>query len=159
MSQKNFWIRMALFLLTALVIPLTYILIRYKILLTETSVKVSIGGFLALALLVLVVAIIIKYYVSGLKHKYSIIKQILSGVAKIIMPLSIVLLFCLFFRNKTDFLLKNIDKFIETLLVIIPCELIAIVINPLPKWAFENNVEGMSEIADKIFNKNKEEQA
>ena len=51
----------------------------------------------------------------------------------------------------------NVAMIRESLYIIIPCEMVAIVVNPLPKWCFDNNVEGISEIADKILNKNKEE--
>lgn len=31
--------------------------------------------------------------------------------------------------------------------------MIAIVINPFPKWCFDNNVEGLVEIGDRIFHR------
>ena len=85
-----------------------------------------------------------------MKAKYSLFKQILQGIIKLIMPLTILLVTFIWLGD-------NINIVKEALYIIIPCELVAIVINPLPKWAFDNNVEGISEIADKILSKNKED--
>ena len=81
-----------------------------------------------------------------MKTKYSLFKQILQGVIKLILPLLLFLIILIFMKD-------NIKLMIESLLVIIPCEIIAIVVNPLPKWCFENNVNGIIAITDKIFRK------
>lgn len=50
----------------------------------------------------------------------------------------------------------NIHLLKEALYVIIPCEAVGIVLNPFPKWCFENNIEGLGEIFDKITKRGKE---
>lgn len=95
------------------------------------------------------ITVLIKFYLDGMKTKYSWFKQVLEGVIKLILPLTLVLLIFLWLGD-------NIKMVKEALYIIIPCELVAICVNPLPKWCFDNNVEGMGEIADKIFHKNKE---
>lgn len=50
----------------------------------------------------------------------------------------------------------NIHLLKEALYVIIPCETVGIVLNPFPKWCFENNIEGLGEIFDKITKRGKE---
>ena len=45
----------------------------------------------------------------------------------------------------------NIALVKEALFVIIPCEAVGICVNPLPKWAFDNNVEGIGDIAESVF--------
>ena len=52
----------------------------------------------------------------------------------------------------------NIAMIKEALYVIIPCEFVAIIVNPLPKWCFENNVDGIVEIADKILSKKEDKE-
>lgn len=96
-----------------------------------------------------VVSVLIKFYLDGMKTKYSLVKQILEGVIKLILPLSLFLIIIIWLGD-------NIDMIKEALYVIIPCELVAIVVNPLPKWCFDNNIEGISEIADKILHKKEE---
>ena len=51
----------------------------------------------------------------------------------------------------------NITLIKEALYVIIPCEAIAIVINPFPKWCFDNNIDGIGEILDKVKNRGSKE--
>ena len=97
-----------------------------------------------------VISVLIKFYLDGMKTKYSLAKQILQGIIKLILPLVLALSIVIWLGD-------NVVMIKEALYIIIPCELVAIVVNPLPKWCFENNVEGISEIADKILNKNKEE--
>ena len=92
------------------------------------------------------IKILISFYLEGMKTKYSIWKQIITGVSKLILPLLTLLVLLVWLKD-------NIGLLIETLAVLIPCELIAIIINPLPKWCFYNNVEGIGEIADRIFAK------
>lgn len=69
---------------------------------------------------------------------------------RLILPLTLLLVILIWLGD-------NVNMIKESLYIIIPCELVAIVVNPLPKWCFDNNVEGLSEIADKILNKNKED--
>ena len=89
---------------------------------------------------------LIVFYLDGMKTRYSYIKQIVEGFSKVLLPLVILLI--------TMFLIKdNVTMIIESLIVIIGCETVAIFINPLPKWAFDNNVTGLGEIYDRITRK------
>jgi len=54
---------------------------------------------------------------------------------------------------------ENLSVLKEFLLVTIGCESVAIVVNPFPKWCFENNIEGLVEIGDRIFHRSEETQA
>jgi len=92
-----------------------------------------------------VISVLIKFYLDGMKCKYSLFKQILQGIIKLILPLLLLLVSLVWLGD-------NISILKEALYVIIPCELVAIIVNPLPKWCFDNNVDGMSEIADKVLN-------
>lgn len=108
---------------------------------------------LIISVLIAVIITLIKYYISGLKTRYSRIKQVLEGFIKVIIPILILLGLVIWFKVEAEWILSQTNILIELLLVFLVSEGIAIVINPLPKWAFDNNVEGLSEIADKIFNK------
>lgn len=48
---------------------------------------------------------------------------------------------------------ENMAILKEVLIVVMCCEAVAIVINPFPKWCFENNINGLVEIGDKIFHR------
>lgn len=142
-------VRLALFLLFSTVAPITYMIIRFHLFQTTTKLQVGLAGIVVIGIMMGVISVLIKFYLEGMKCKYSLFKQILQGIIKLILPLILILVILIWFRD-------NIDMIRESLYVIIPCELVAIVVNPLPKWCFDNNIEGLTEIADKIFKKGEE---
>ena len=151
MTKKEFIIRLALFLTFALAFPITYITIRCN--LWNQATTISFWFIFLILLIVIVVAVLIKYYLDGMKTKYSFIKQILTGTIKVILPLGVVLLIAVWFKGKAEWLVEHTNLFIEILGMALSSETIAIVVNPLPRWAFDNNVDGLVEITDKILHK------
>lgn len=143
-NKKIFITRLTSFLLFALVIPVSYLIGKFDLFTPTSKLQIGLWGIICLGIIFGVIGTLIKYYLDGLKTKYSYFKQILRGFYKLICPLIIVLVSLVFLKD-------NIDLIIEALLVITPCEVVAILVNPLPKWCFENNVEGIGEITDKIF--------
>lgn len=95
----------------------------------------------------------IKYYLEGMKTRFSFLKQLLTGLARVILPLTTIIILAIFFKKHNEYLVANIDNFITTMFVITISETIAVIVNPLPKWAFDNNIEGIGDIADKILKK------
>ena len=142
--------RLALFLLFSTIAPITYLVIRYHLFQTTTKLQVGLAGIIVIGIILGVISVLIKFYLDGMKCKYSLFKQILQGIIRLILPLVLLLVTLIWLGD-------NISMIKEALYIIIPCELVAIVVNPFPKWCFDNNIEGISEIADKILNKNKEE--
>lgn len=69
---------------------------------------------------------------------------------KVVLPLLFILVVAVIFKSKMSWIEENINLFIEAIGIILLCESVAIVINPLPKWAFDNNIDGIIDIADKI---------
>ena len=156
MTKKELITRLSLFLLFSLVAPLTYISIRCQLFSVKTSV--SVWFIIVIGIVLAVVSLIIKYYLDGMKTKYSILKQILEGTIKILLPLVFTLIAVVWFKTKLEWIINNVNLLIEILGVVIGCEIIGIIVNPLPKWAFENNVDGLAQITDKILHReNKEE--
>ena len=154
MTKKEFITRLALFLAFSLVAPIVYIYTRCS--LWKQTTQVSFWFVVLIIIVVVVVAVLIKYYLDGMKTKYSYLKQILEGVVKVILPLASVLFIAIWFKGKAEWLVANTNLFIEILLVVLASESIAIVINPLPRWAFDNNVDGLVQITDKILHKGEE---
>lgn len=151
--MKKFWIKLIVFLLFSLVIPCAYLSIRFELFKSKQIITLPIWAIIILAILTAVMCIFIKYYLSGLKTRYSLIKQVLEGFIKIIVPVAFILFVVIWFKGKGEWLLQQTNTIIEVLSVFLISWSVAIVVNPLPKWAFDNNVEGLSEIADKIFHK------
>lgn len=152
MNKKEFITRLSLFITFALLLPISYIAIRCK--LWNQTTTISFWFLMLLMMVVVFVAVLIKYYIDGMKTKYSYFKQILTGVIKLLLPLGTILLLAIWYKGKAEWLVEHTNLFIEILCVILASETIAIIVNPLPKWAFDNNVEGLVEITDKILHKN-----
>lgn len=123
---------------------------RFHLFQTTTKLQVGLAGIVVIGIMIGIISVLIKFYLDGMKCKYSLVKQILQGIIKLILPLTLLLVILIWLGD-------NVDMIKEALYVIIPCELVAIVVNPLPKWCFDNNIEGLSEIADKILKRKDEE--
>lgn len=149
-SKGGFWTRFAIMVAVGILTPIIYLIVRYNLFQKDLKITIGLWGFVAICFIALALIVLIKYYVSGLKTKFSYGKQIVDGVCKLLLPIVLFVLAMYVLRNYTN-------QLIEFCWVLLPCELVAIIINPLPKWAFDNNVEGLSEIADKVFSRNKGE--
>lgn len=141
-------IKLALFLLFSLIAPCAYLIIRYDLFKPTSALQIGIWGIAVICIFLSVITTLIRYYLEGMKTKYSFLKQVLEGLIKVVLPLALALVIIVWVGD-------NVSLLKESLLVIIPCESVAVFLNPLPKWCFENNVEGIGEIADKIINKTK----
>lgn len=148
-SRKVFVIRFITFLVFSLIAPITYLIVRFDLFTITSSLQIGLWGVILFIIMVSVVVVLIKFYLDGMKTRYSLLKQIVSGFCKLILPLAIVLVLLVWMRD-------NINLVIESLLVIIPCEAVAIVVNPLPKRAFDNNVEGIGKFVDSVLAKREE---
>lgn len=145
-SKVKFGVRLALFITFALIIPFLYLTIRFNLWTSgsdNNSLKIGLWGVIALGVFMGTIIYLIHIYLSSLKTKYSYLKQVLEGFCKVIIPLVIGLALCVWLKD-------NINLMIETLAILIVCEGVAIFINPLPKWCFDNNVEGLQEIVSSL---------
>lgn len=165
-QKTKFWILMTLFVMFSLIIPITYLSIRFSLfsVVEFKAIRVSFWAIFLVLLILIILIVMIKYYLSGLKTKYSFFKKLLTGLVKFIIPLVMIIL-CVFLlkgkmleiANATSEMVEPIrigfNRVLEALSIITISELVAICVNPLPKWAFDNNVDGLGQIADKVFKK------
>lgn len=147
--KQKFIFRLGLTIIFSVILPVTYLAIRFELFTKADTFRLSLWGVLLLVYLITIIGFLVKIYLTGMKTRYSYFKQILQGGIKIVLPLLVVIVIL-------NTLKHNIDILIEFLYVVLPCVVGAIVVNPLPKWAFENNVEGLGEIIAKVYNKVKE---
>jgi len=150
-SQKaKFWVRFLSFVILSVVAPVVYIIIRFKpfSIATKTSVSIGFAGIIACIIVLVCSKLMMKFYLDGMKTKFSMTKQIIDGINKVVFPLIIMFVVFFLFENYAS-------QLIEIVSILIPCEFLAIIVNPLPQWAFENNVDGLVEIVDKIIKKEK----
>lgn len=147
-GKCGFWVRFATMLAVGVLTPILYLIIRYKLFQKELKITIGLWGLVAICFIALSLVVLIKYYVSGLKTKYSYWKQLLDGFCKLLLPIIIFVVSMYMLKNYTQQLL-------DFCWILIPCEIVAIMVNPLPKRVFDNNVDGIGEIADKVFSRNK----
>lgn len=146
-ERNKFIILFITFILFSVVAPCIYLIVRFNLFTQASKLQIGFWGFVVFGIILIAVNILANMYLEGLKTKWHIAKQIVSGMCRFILPMVLVLLIITWLRD-------NLSYIIEALYVIIPCECVAIVVNPLPKWCFYNNVDGLGEIVDKVFKRN-----
>lgn len=146
--KKLFVIRLILFTLFACVAPFVFIAFRYNLFRKVSELSLSGWGLVAIIIVFIFSAYIYKMIKKGLP--YSMFTQCLTGVCKIIIPLV-----CLYLGIEA---LKNsIDLFSQALLFTIISELIAIPLNPFPKWLEQTKDNKIESVLGKFVDKMKGE--
>jgi hypothetical protein len=94
---------------------------------------------------ILIVFFFVKYVLKMLKTglPFSLFTQCISGILKVILPLVCVYML-------VEALKGSIDYFAQALAFTIVCEIIAIPINPLPKWLADTRTEQLNGFAKKF---------
>ena len=134
MNDKKalFWTRFGIYVLFQIVVPITFLVWRFK--LFQKISTVSIGGW-GIVVIILVTAFfvsMIKYVKKGLP--FSFLTQCLNGIMKTIIPL-IAVAFIL------NWLKGSINELSQFVIVYILCQIVAIPANPFPKWIHDNNLQ------------------
>lgn len=156
-TKKKKWpfiVRVIAWVLFACVLPVVFIGWRFEIFEKAGSLQISGWGMIAIIIIAVTIYAIIKYIRAGFIG-WSWVKQIINGVVKVILPLGALLAICISMRN-------NLNCFIQALSVTLVCEVVGIIVNPFPKWVWEQS-QGHFEstvdfIADKFYNKSKEKE-
>ena len=127
-NKKLFWTRFCLWVLFACVLPFAFIVWRFDLFVSVSKMQIGGWGMIAI-IIVCVFAFTLARYVKAGMIKWSMTKQIISGVVKVIIPFV-----CLFLMLNA--IKDNVDIFLQALAVVIGCEAIAIPINPMPEWVY-----------------------
>lgn len=125
-----FWARLGLWILCAGILPFLFIAWRFELFRTVSKFQVGGWGIIGIVIVAFVALTILKYVKLALSAKYSLTAQCINGICKIIIPLLILLAILICIRD-------NVASTIKVLGVVIFLELVAIPLNPLPKWAYE----------------------
>lgn len=78
-------------------------------------------------------------------------KQIVLGVAKIIVPLLVIYYIAYIIQQKLQAQLLDLENLLQTLVVVIGCEAVAIPINPFPKFIYEETKGETFSLIDYTF--------
>jgi hypothetical protein len=150
MNKKIFIIRAIAWSIFACILPVVFIGWRYDIFKQVSKVSLSGWGLIAIIIIFAFLYAFIKYIRAGL-GPWSMLKQVLNGVFKVLLPLLILLLICMAIKS-------NIEYFIQALGCVLICETIAIPVNPFPQWVYEQTKGRFESVIDMVANKFKGEE-
>lgn len=153
-KEKNnektiFIVRIILWSLFACVIPVVFIGWRYSLFEKVGGLQLSGWGLIAIIIIFVFLYVIVKYIRAGF-IEWSMTKQIINGICRVVIPLGALLAICISLRN-------SLDIFIQALTRVLFSEIIAIPLNPFPEWVwkksqgrFENTIDF---VANRFYNK------
>ena len=147
-----FTTRFILWAAFAAVLPFAFIAWRYDIFTTESKIRLTGWGFVAVIILIVFVSTLIKYVYKGLKP--GLAKQCIFGFVSIVLPLVILYLLISSIED-------SIRLFKQALGCTILCEAVGIPLNPFPAWLAKRAKEDKTQEAktmsdifwDKFFEK------
>lgn len=129
-SKTTFWIRFIFWFIFACALPFAFIVWRFKLFTTISSIQIGGWGIIAIVIVVVFALTVVRYVRMALSARYSLMGQCLSGFCKVVLPL-------LAFLALLQSVKSNIDLLMQAVGCVVLCETVAIPINPLPKWAYE----------------------
>lgn len=146
MSPKEFWTRLSIWTLLAVVIPVGFIIWKYGLFKSSGSIQLSGWAIIGIFIIAIYFVYLLKSAKKGMPRD-SMIVQCIDGYA-IIIPLIALLLIVKSVKN-------TLAEFEQVLIVIIVCESIAVPINPMRKWAAQNNIERGIDILSTVISTSK----
>ena len=133
-SKPGFIISAISWLVLAGVLPIIFINTKYP-LFKKVEGELKFCGWALIALLIAFACAyaLCAYIIKAFSVKYRFWVKLLKGFQKVILPLAIVYL-------AMDVASKNIANIKYVLALTIISEIMAIIINPFPKWSYQHNV-------------------
>lgn len=131
-KKKEFWTNFALYVLFGAIIPFMFLVWRFNLFGKASKIQIGGWGLFGIMFLGIFFAKTIKIVRMGMP--YSLITQILEGVVKVLIPIGIAMLCAFYLQNA----MKQLFQF---LCLTFFCECVAIVVNPLPKWLHEHQLD------------------
>ena len=133
-EKAIFIVRLIIFILFACILPFAFIAWRFGLFSQSQGSNIALSGWGIIGIIIVLAFVIYVLKMLRMGQPFSMFTQILSGLIKVILPLLICLLILKAMRN-------NIDSMIQALTCSIICEMVAIVVNPLPKWVEDNHIQ------------------
>lgn len=140
MSPKQFWIRMGIWLVFAVIAPVVFLGCRFGLFTQREGVTTSVTGYGVLAIIIVSVAFvyIMKSARKGLSDG-SMVAQCIDGFCALI-PVIVLILIIDACRN-------SIAAFEDFLIFFVVSEAIAVPVNPMRRWAEERHIERKKSVA------------
>ena len=132
MTKKVFAIRLGIYILLGLILPIAFLAWKFELFTKVTQASFSVWGLIAMVIAIVFVLKLFDGLRKGLKHGWT--KQVIDSICEITVPLLIVTV-------AFDWMSGFATEFVQFLILLIICETLAGVANPIPQWCFENNIE------------------
>jgi hypothetical protein len=133
MTEKQvFWIRLVSFILIGFILPFGCLVYRFHLFQKIEKINIGAWGVLAVIFVAIFFLVMLKMIKKGLPYSFPV--QCINGLMKCIIPLIVIIAVLYVLQDYTSELL-------DVLIIITLCEVIAIPLNPLPKWANDNKKE------------------
>lgn len=140
-EKTVFVTRFILWTTCAAILPFSFIAWRYKIFTSNSQIKLTGWGFIAIIILIIFFSTLIKYVYKGLNPGMT--KQCIAGFVSIILPLITLYLLITSIEN-------SIALFKQALGCVILCETAGIPINPFPEWLAKRQIENRNEKVESV---------
>lgn len=129
MTKKELWSRLGVYITFALLLPVAFLIWRFNLFTKTDSIAIGGWGIVAICFVAGFFIKLLKTVRKGLNP--SLATQVLDGITSVILPLFI-------FAFATYYLQDVMHQMFQFLCVLIVCESVAIVANPLPQWYREH---------------------
>ena len=122
-SKLFFWIRFGLYALFMFIIPAAFLFVKFKLFQKITAFQIGGWGVVFILIVGFGMIKLVKEVKKGLPFCYA--TQVLNGTLKVLLPLTLCTLILYVMQD-------NVKDVLIMMYVLIPCELVAILVNPLP---------------------------
>ena len=144
-NKLVFWSRFCLYVLIGYAAPIFFLAWRFELFNKISKIKIGLWELIIVFIILVGFIKLIQYVKKGLP--YSLLTQVLNGIAKVIIPLMVCLIIVNAFKNSGD----KLNYLVQFLVFLIACETVAIVVNPFPKWIHDNHLEEQEHQFRKVF--------
>lgn len=141
-SKKIFLTRAIAWAILACGAPVAFIGWRYDLFRKVGTLQLSGWGMIALIIAFAFIRVLVGYIRAGFVG-WSMTKQIVEGIIKVLLPLGVLYALCIGIR-------ANLDYFIQALGCVILCEAAAIPVNPFPEWVWKKSSGRFESMIDMI---------
>lgn len=138
----------------ACLLPVAFTIWRFDLFTKAESTQLSAWAILVALIIGIFGIVVIKYIDKGLKE-WSMTKQVLMGIAKVIIPLAIAYFVVWELQRKIELGAIDLSNLLQAIALTIGCEIVAIPLNPFPKLIHEQSKGEMDSMADYIIDKMK----
>lgn len=147
MSLKEYLIRLAIWIVVLLVPPIVYLEVNYGLFTNKEGLALSGWGVVAVAFGAIMLIYVLNQIKDGFE-KGSMLRQCVEGYIRLLPMLAVIVI--------VHYAKASIGKLEGFLVVVALCQVIAVPINPNPKWAEQNGSKTITECLKTIFHKAKE---